>query len=175
MLSSSEVDNTGKNGEFLEGIHETNYEHSSMTRRPQGFSLLELLLALGTMAATLLLVVALGLSVASRNQQTLETPVGALAAESILNQFVYNVQSSANPAAFFSLPTTPNYATGSQIIDKVQFTYRLDLEKITTVGTGLGGTNQLMKLTVRVVWNLGDGPNGGQHTSEMVRLLHEDS
>jgi len=147
-----------------------------MTGGRSGFSLLELLLALGTMAVTLLLVVALGIAVAGRNQQTQETPVGVIAAESILNQFVYDVQAdSANQAAWFSLPTTANYASDTLEIDHVTFTYRLDLEHLPTGGTSLGGTNRLMKLTVKVSWQMGNGPQAGRHESEMARLLHEDS
>lgn len=141
-----------------------------------GFSLLELLLALGTLAVTLLLVVALGISVAGRSQQTLETPVGMIAAESILNQFVYDVQAnSTNQAAWFSKPTTVNYATDTLVIDRVPFTYQVDLEHLPTGGVSLGNTNRLMKITVKVSWQMGNGPQAGRHQSEMARLLHEDS
>ena len=149
----------------------------------RAFSLLELLLALGTMAATLLLVVALGISVAGRNQQVAETPVGLATAESVLNQFVYNVQAnSAYQPTFFSKPTTANYLTDTVEIDRVAFSYAVDLEALTDSSTGgplggtaLGGSNHMMKVTVRVSWQMGNVPNQGKHQAEIARLLHEDS
>ncbi|MBX3170336.1 MAG: hypothetical protein KF760_23220 [Candidatus Eremiobacteraeota bacterium] len=140
-----------------------------------GFSLLELLLALGTLAVTLLLVVALGISVAGRNQQSLEAPVGLIAAQSVLSQFVYNVQASTDQGPFFSKPTTANYASDTVEIDRVTFHYQVDLEHLPTGGTSLGNTNRLMKITVKVFWQMGNGPQAGRHQSEMARLVHEDN
>lgn len=136
------------------------------------------------MAATLLLVVALGISVAGRNQQVQEAPVGLVAAESILNQFAYNVQ--ANPSyqpTFFAKPTTANYLNDQVEIDHINFSYSVDLEAVMNASTGaqlggtaLGGSNHMMKITVRVNWRLGNsGPNPGLHQAEITRLLHEDS
>jgi len=150
----------------------------------RGFSLLELLLALGTLAVTLLLVVALGISVASRNQQVQEAPVGLVAAESVLNQFVYNVQANSGyQPTFFAKPTTANYLNDQVEIDRVSFSYAIDLESVLNASTGtqlggtvLGGSNRMMKITVRVNWRLGNsGSNPGLHQAEMTRLLHEDS
>ncbi|MBS2039228.1 hypothetical protein JST97_29865 [bacterium] len=149
---------------------------------PRAFSLLELLLALGTMAATLLLVIALAISVAGRNQQVQEVPVGLIAAEDVLNQFVYNVQSnSAAQTAFFSNTLAPNYATDTIQIDRVNFSYAVDLERLIDTsgnpvgGAALSGTNHLMRITVRVSWQMGSGPNQGKHQAELSRILHEDN
>ena len=109
--------------------------------------------------------------------------VGMVAAESVLNQFIYNVQSNpGSQSAFFSKPTTANYQTDTVQMDRVAFSYAVDLEALTNASTGaplggasLGGTNRMMKITVRVSWQMGNGPNQGRHQSEMTRLIHEDS
>lgn len=154
-----------------------------MNLRPRAFSLLELLLALGTMAATLLLVVALAISVAGRNQQVQEVPIGLIAAEDVLNQLVYNVQSSSSAqTAFFSHTNAPNYMTDTIQIDRTNFSYAVDLQRLTdTLGnpvggsTTLGGTNHLMQVTVYVTWQMGSGPNQGKRKAELTRMLHEDN
>jgi hypothetical protein len=155
----------------------------AMKRTGRAFSLLELLLALGTMAATLLLVVALGISVAGRNQQVMEAPVGLVTAESVLNQFIYNLQANAPyEVTFFNKATTANYVTDTVTVDRVTFNYAVDLEALTNASTGgqlggpaLGGSNHMMKITVRVTWSMGNGANQGQHQAEISRLMHEDT
>lgn len=148
----------------------------------RAFSLLELLLALGTMAATLLLVVALAISVAGRNQQVQEVPVGLIAAEDVLNQLVYNVQSNSSAqTAFFSHTNSPNYMTDTIRIDRTDFSYAVDLQRLNDTsgnpvgGTTLSGTNHLMQVTVRVNWQLGNGPNQGKRQAELTRIIHEDN
>lgn len=143
-------------------------------RRDGGFSLLELLLALGTLATTLLLVVALGLSLAGRNRTTASAPIGFLAAENILNQFVYDIQGNSSPSTFFSTP--PPAVHGTLTVNRIDFLYRLDYELCSGVGPAPSlSDNRLLKLTVKVTWTLGNGPQQGKHECTLMRLLHENT
>ena len=108
--------------------------------------------------------------------------MGLVAAESILNQFVYNVQANGPyQDTFFSKPTTASYVSDTVQMDRVSFAYAIDLEYLTDTsgvgigGNSLGGLNHLMKIKVRVTWTMGNGPNQGRHTAELSRILHEDS
>lgn len=142
----------------------------------RAFSLAELVLAVATLAVALLLVVALGLSISGRTTRALDAPLGTIAAENILNQLIYNVNSdtAANRAAWFAQPTTPSWKAGSYLLNQIDFTYTVDFEAL-PVGSASGLTNNhLIKLWVRVVWKKGSGPNGGQHQAELVRLVHEE-
>ena len=141
------------------------------------FSLLEVLLAVATLTVALLLVVALGISVLGRSDKAKDVPIGTIAAENILNQLIYDVNScpSAARAQWFTYADNPSLKVGTYTMNKIEFAYNIDYERL-PVGTSTGlATNHLVKLSIRLTWAKGRGPNSGQQTANLVRLVHEDS
>ena len=145
-----------------------------MKHRRVAFSLLEVLLAVATLTVALLLVVALGISVMGRAEKAHDVPVGTIAAENILNQLIYDVNAdTANRVAWFAMPTTPAWKVGTYQVNHIDFAYTVDFESL-PVGTATGmAENHLVKLSIQVNWTKGRGPNNGQQSSSLVRLLHE--
>ncbi|MCA9796236.1 MAG: hypothetical protein KC910_30725 [Candidatus Eremiobacteraeota bacterium] len=143
----------------------------------RGFSLIELLLAIGVLALVLLLVVALAISVMRRNQRALDVPVGSLAADTILTRLIYGMENNlAARTAFYASPAvnTP-WINGVFKMDRVDFTYATDVQSL-PVGTSTGmADNRLVQVHIAVQWQEAhEGPNNGQQQAEMVRLVHED-
>jgi hypothetical protein len=145
---------------------------SEMQYQHRGFSLLEMLLATGTLAASLMMVIALGISVEGRSRKAHEVPVGVNVGENLMNQFIYGA-TSGTPAViqawFLSVPSvqTP-WKSGSYTFNRVDFAYSLDYQNL--LGGGVSGSNHLVLLQMRVTWQ--EGAQGIQH-ADLTRIVHE--
>jgi len=142
----------------------------------RGFSLPELLLAVCTLAVVLLLVVALGLSVISRNRNAVDVPVGVLAGEGLLTELVYGVTADTptNVKAWFAaVPSARTvWKTGTSTVGHIDFAYTTDYQSLS--GGGSGGSNHLVLLEMRVTWQNGStGTPQGLQQASLMRVIHE--
>ena len=148
-----------------------------MRSRSTAFTLVEVLIAVTTLCISLMLVVALGISVLRRNNHALDIPAGSIAAENILNQLIYGANNdipAGTHATFFSASTSGiAWTSGSYAMNRIDFAYATDLSNV-GVGTSTGmATNRLIKVHIDVTWTGGDQNNGLQKC-DLTRLIHEN-
>ena len=133
------------------------------------------MLSIGSLALSLLLMVALSISVLRRTNHALDIPAGLVVAENVMNQMIYNVQNDipgGTQAAFFAAPTVPTapaaFTAGTFAMNRIDFTYTTDIQNL---GVGnLMVNNRLIQFRVVVRWQ---EPTGSQ-TSSLTRLVHQD-
>lgn len=149
-------------------------------RPTQGFSLAELILAIGTLAACILTVLVMVVSLTRSSRKTIDTSVAHQAAEQIMTKLIYQAQWNDH-AAFWDPPgdLTP-YRQGTHVVNRTEFTYQLDASPIldtggVPVGTGLA-MNRLKMVTLRLSWWNGATNNQtgyGKLNTEVKKVIHE--
>lgn len=147
--------------------------------KQRGFSLAELILAMGTLAVCVLTILVLVVSLTRTSRKSVDTSVAHLAAEQILTQLTYDAQWNDH-AAFWDTPNHTPYRQGQVIVNRTDYTYELDAIEVrdtssVPIGNGLG-FNRLKLVTLRLSWWNGDSQNRagyGRLNTEVKRIVHE--
>jgi prepilin-type N-terminal cleavage/methylation domain-containing protein len=148
--------------------------------RQPGFSLIELLVALGILATTLVMVVGVFLTVTRATQKSLDLTAGTVVAQSILSREIYEAMSHDTSRRFFFNKDYSNepWVRGTERLNQTVFTYLLYAN--TVMNTGVG--NRVKKVDAVVWWwneEAASVPGAkagyGFLRSEVTRLVNENS
>lgn len=159
-------------------------KHGSRKGGRRAFSLLELVLSLGLLAAALVVLVTLFIQLFQAGNKAGHTASGVRVAETVLNQQLHAVFHDAHPlytrAAFWS---TDGTVDGGLQLAATDYSYQLDFTTVVsnTGGATLGASlaeNRLKAVHVRVWW-WGPGADStrtgqGRLTVELCRLVNEN-
>jgi Tfp pilus assembly protein PilE len=126
----------------------------------RGFTLAELLVSLFLVSVSVLSVVAMGISTLRAQQKDTDRPLGTLAAERVLNERIYAVQSDtlANRNAWWATDHSASpWLVGNLTVNQTEYDYNLYTTTISdTAGVKLGSGNPsfngLKKVDVVVTW-----------------------
>jgi Tfp pilus assembly protein PilV len=133
---------------------------TASSRTPTGFSLGELLVALGLFAVAILAVLALSISAARGNREGFDTSVGSVVAVQLVDSLINQLKAD-EPAGVYDdfwdndFTVTP-YLTGSLVNNGTEFQYTVLATTVvdssgTEIGSAVAG-NRLKKVDVRVHW-----------------------
>lgn len=151
-----------------------------------GFTLAELVLAIGTIAACILTVLVLLVSLTRSSRKSVDLSASEIAAEQIIARILYDAQYNdhanfwgANSAASGFIGT---YRTGTWDSNNTTFSYSLDADTIMDATTSLPvghpqANNHLKTLTLHMTWwdgNVGDRAGYGKLKREVTRVVHEE-
>lgn len=149
----------------------------------RGFSLLELLVATGILSTALLLMIGVFLSAMRGNQKAVDLTAGAVVAESVLTQIIYETSSDpARKADFFDsvydADTGSPYTSGVLTLNRTPFNYVLYAPTVLNPGPYDPDGNKLKRLEV-VVWWWQDSSQSaragyGQLRTDLVRLVNQN-
>lgn len=129
----------------------------------RGFSLAEVLLALGLCAVVLLMVIALGISANRTQRKSSAALIGHSYANQVLETFLYDVPPSG--ASFWAQTSYASpYAQDQEQLGQVQYTSRLYLDPMGAPAPGL------LRCTVNVSWSA--GAQQGTQALSISRLVY---
>lgn len=156
-----------------------------MVRPQAGYSLAELLLAIGILAISVLSVLALSLRIAAASQKSNDLMVGEMMVDRLLDRVVAEVRNDKPPgkkAKFWGTADHLPWSTGKFTADKTEFEYEIRARTLVnakgdTVGSSSSlSENRLKKVDVVVHWwdskNAGR-PGYGRLTTQGSRLVSE--
>jgi type II secretory pathway pseudopilin PulG len=149
-----------------------------LRKNQTGFTLAEIILAMGILVISILSVAAISFSALSSNQKSSDTQTGTLLARQILES--QSQQALANPAAPFWTQNsiTTAYMTDTQQIGRTPFDVRVFVTDIDVPADGDLSTSVPYKLKrMEVVVNWWDSQNSqrkgyGKLEARIARLLH---
>ena len=122
----------------------------------RGFSLAEVMLAVGLLAVVVMSVVALGISALRANRKALDTSAGQLVAASELQKTIYEATNAGPGAALWAQDNaTVAMVTRVNKVGDTEFSVAIYASEITmTSGAPLGGAalNRAKKVDVLVTW-----------------------
>lgn len=132
-------------------------------RHGRGFSLLELIISIGIIGASIILVVGIFTVLVSGSQKASDLTSGSVVADGLLSQTIYQVLSVPErrdafwKAAAYATPTV--YRAGTYQLNNTVYFYKIYLSDVTAL-TGLtwqptdtGGRTYLKRFDVVVWWN----------------------
>lgn len=145
----------------------------------KAFSLAELVLATGTIAACILTLMVLVLSLSRSSRKSVNTSAAELAADQILTRILYQADWNDH-ANFWDTPNHSPYRSGSYSLNRTDFSYTLDASEVrdtSSTAVGAGQTqNRLKMVNLRVTWwdgNSGPRAGTGKLSTQVQRLVHE--
>lgn len=140
----------------------------------RGFSLVELVFAIGALAVAFLMIVALFLSLFKSSQKSLDLTTGTLVAESAMAQYLYGLQEQPGGLADNLKDNTANPFRGSSRLNQTEYYYEILCNDL--------GTADLKKVSVRVWWweenpDRKENPRQGygKLSVEISRIVYTDS
>ncbi len=148
-------------------------------RPTQGFSLAELILAIGTLAACILTVLVMVVALTRSSRKTVDTSVAQQAAEQVLTRIVYDAQWNDHVNFWYTPDHTP-YRQGTHTVNRTEYSYQLDASTIEdTASNAIGAQlnmNRIKMVTLRLSWWGGETQNRagyGKLNLEVKRVVHE--
>lgn len=136
------------------------------TKRVLGFSLAELMVALGMIAAMSLVVFALFLQLVKGAEKQTHLAAGVVLAEELMTERLQVIFNDAEPGLtkddFFSTDSPPNAPLqGTMALGTTTYTYEMNYETVTnTFGDEVGGdpaaNNRLKRVDITIWWWTGD-------------------
>ena len=143
--------------------------------RRRGFSLAEILLALGLITIVVLTLLALSLQSLKTNQKINDTTAGQLVAEQVLERIAYQAESS-NTAAVWPInnPLAPYSADQVTVGDSV-FNVTVYATDVTDSSGLMIAPKRLKELDATVIWQNDQQGKAGQGNLRIqaTRLVHE--
>lgn len=146
--------------------------------RKTGFSLVELVLALGLLAIVILALGLLSLTIIRSETESGDRTAAAAVADSLLSQTVRLARKDEN---FWKQSSHSPYVESSTVVGGQTYEYVVEAETITDAsGTPLGGSlphNVLKRMTIRLTWfdtKSKDRQGYGKLSYELTRIVIEE-
>ncbi|GMU55979.1 MAG: hypothetical protein AMXMBFR33_51250 [Candidatus Xenobia bacterium] len=149
--------------------------------RQQGFSLSEIMIAIGAFVAAILIVLALSISLTRMNRETVDRSVATSLGTRVLERTLREIRTSDVPvtqASFWQndYPTGSPLATGTVRVGTTDFSYQITAMTVMSGANPVGSLapdNRLKRVSIELEWYGGERAGYGRTSARLTRLVRQ--